>query len=188
MTKLFFISDLHLGHKNVLRFDNRPFETIEEHDEAIIKRWNEMVSCKDHVYILGDVSWHGKQTTISIMKQLNGEKHLIVGNHDKELLKSKEFCSLFDEITDYKEIKVGSNGLVLCHYPILCFNRHYYGWYHFYGHVHNSAEYDVVEVSRLSLENTLKAPCNAINVGCMMPYMNYTPRTFEEIIAANEKV
>lgn len=184
MAKTFFISDLHLGHTNALRFDNRPFSTIEEHDEEIINRWNKTVSHDDQVYILGDVSWHGAETTISILKRLNGGKHLITGNHDHDLLKNKDFCEMFCEITDYKEIRIGASksDLVLCHYPILCFNKHYYGAYHFYGHVHNSAEFTFIESARIELEDKLKKPCKAINVGCMMPYMDYTPRTFEAIV------
>ena len=54
----YFISDLHLGHKNVLKFDNRPFINIEEHDKTIIDNWNSKVNDNDDVYVLGDISWH----------------------------------------------------------------------------------------------------------------------------------
>lgn len=49
----YFISDLHLGHKNVLKFDNRPFINIEEHDKTIIDNWNSKVNDNDDVYVLG---------------------------------------------------------------------------------------------------------------------------------------
>ena len=105
---VYFISDLHFGHKNILTYDNRPFKTIEEHDNALVKNWNNTISNDDEVYILGDISWHNVTKTIEIVKSLNGVKHLIVGNHDKKLLKNRELQSLFVEITDYKELSITS--------------------------------------------------------------------------------
>lgn len=52
----YFISDLHFGHKNCLSFDNRPFKSIEENDETIIKNWNNTVKIDDDIYLLGDIS------------------------------------------------------------------------------------------------------------------------------------
>ena len=185
----YFIADLHFGHKNCLVFDNRPFKTIEEHDEELIKRWNDKVGIEDDVYILGDISWYNTTRTIEIFKNLNGNKHLIIGNHDHKLLKNQELRSLFIEITDYKELhipgvdgKKNSSGIVLSHYPIPCFNHHYYGWYHLYGHVHFSYEENMMRHIKYELENLYNVACNMYNVGAMIPYMNYTPRTLDEII------
>ena len=100
----YFLADTHFGHENALAFDNRPFQTIEEHDRALMENWNGAVGLDDEVFILGDISWLNASKTIEIVKVLNGIKHLIVGNHDKKLLKNREFRSLFAEITDYKEI------------------------------------------------------------------------------------
>jgi len=186
----YFIADLHLGHKNVIMHDNRPFHTIEEHDQAIIENWNEKVwNPKDNVYIIGDISWHNTETTIRLVEALNGNKHLIVGNHDKKLIKNSEFCSLFSEVIDYKEIQITKDkGIVLCHYPIPCFNHHYRGWVHLYGHVHNSSEWQLMERIRFEVEKIDNIPCNMYNVGCMMKYMEYTPKTLEEIAAGYHKV
>lgn len=96
--------------------------------------------------------------------------------------------ALFAEITNYKEIDFGNNcGVVLSHYPIPCFNHHYYGWYHLYGHVHNSFEWIIMERVKYEMVALYDKPCNMFNVGCMIPYMDYTPRTIEEIIEANKK-
>lgn len=95
----YFISDLHVGHTNVLSFDNRPFKSIEEHDEALIKNWNSVVGMDDDVYLLGDISWHNATKTIEIFNRLNGHIHLIKGNHDSRLLKNRELQSRFCEIT-----------------------------------------------------------------------------------------
>lgn len=179
----YFISDLHFGHKNCLAFDNRPFNTIEEHDDFIIRAWNETVGIDDDVYILGDISWYNSTKTIEIFKQLNGRLHLMKGNHDKTILKNTELRSLFVEIADYTELFIDKNtSIVLCHYPIPCFNNHYYGWYHFYGHVHNSFEWNMMENNKRQMTELYGKECRMFNVGAMMPYIHYTPRTFEQII------
>lgn len=94
----YFIADLHFSHENCLSFDNRPFKTIEEHDTELIRRWNETVGFDDDdVWILGDISWGNTTKTIEIFSQLNGNKHLCIGNHDRKLLKSKNIRDLFIE-------------------------------------------------------------------------------------------
>lgn len=179
----YFISDTHFGHENILKFDNRDFKTIEEHDNTLIKNWNNTVGVDDDVFILGDISWHDVTKTIEIVKSLNGIKHLIVGNHDKKLLKDREFRSLFVEITDYKELSLpDGKGIVLCHYPIPCFNRHRYGWYHLYGHVHNTPEWDMMERIKYEMRTSSGKPCLMFNVGVMLDYMNFAPRTLDEIL------
>ena len=179
----YFISDLHLGHKNVLSFDNRPFKTIEEHDNTIVKNWNNTVGIDDDVYILGDISWYNSTKTIEIMRSLNGNKHLIKGNHDGKILKNRELQKKFVEIVDYKELSLpDGKGIVLCHYPIPCFKNHYYGWYHLYGHVHTSYEYNMMERVRYEMEELYTTPCEMYNVGAMIPQMEYTPKTLEQIL------
>ncbi|MCI8788117.1 MAG: hypothetical protein HFH92_03220 [Lachnospiraceae bacterium] len=183
----FFIADTHFGHENALAFDNRPFRTIEEHDKALIENWNNAVSRNDEVFILGDISWHNATRTNEIVSSLNGVKHLIVGNHDKKLLKNREFQSLFIEITDYKELSLSDKkGIVLSHYPIPCFNHHYYGWYHLYGHVHISFEWNMMERVKYEMETLYDKPCRMYNCGAMIDYIGYTPRTLGEILASQE--
>lgn len=179
MPKIFFTSDLHFGHKNIIRFDNRPFTSVEEMDATLITNWNKKVSPKDTIYILGDISWHDDQKTFEIFSSLNGHKILIKGNHDRIHGKVRH-C--FDEITDYKEININGNPIVLCHYPITFFNKHHYGAYMFYGHVHNSHEWQMTENYKYELEQ-LDIKCNMFNVGCMI--WNYEPVTFDEIRGAN---
>lgn len=178
----YFISDLHFGHRNVLAFDNRPFDTIEEHDEALIQRWNERVTAKDEVWVLGDISWYDPRKTAELLQRLNGTKRLCIGNHDAKLLTQKCVREQFAEITDYKELKLGDKMVILCHYPIPCFKNHYYGWYHLYGHVHNTFEWNITERTKREMIELYDKECRMYNVGCMMSYMDYTPRTLEEII------
>lgn len=173
----YFISDLHFGHRNCLAFDNRPFNSIEENDETIIKNWNNTVGIDDDVYLLGDISWYNSTKTIEIFNNLNGHIHLIKGNHDGRLLKNRELQSRFCEITDYKELSLNDGRIVvLCHYPIPCFNNHYYGSYHLFGHVHTGFEDNIMEQVKYQMTALYYKPCNMWNVGCMKDYMDYTPK------------
>ena len=174
---IFFTSDLHFGHKNIIRYDNRPFISVEDMDETLIRNWNKKVSQNDLVYILGDISWYDDAKTCEIFSKLNGRKVLIKGNHDRVNGNIKKY---FEEITDYKEITLpDKKHIVLCHYPIVFFNRHHYGSYMLYGHVHNSHEWHMTENYKFEL-NKLDIPCNMFNVGCML--WNYEPVTIEEIL------
>lgn len=181
----FFVSDIHFGHARVLEFDNRPWSNVEEMDKAIIKNWNERVDIFDDVYILGDISWYNVSKTIDILQRLNGYKHLIIGNHDNAFLKTKDFRDCFIEIANYKELDNGTNNkIVLSHYPLVTFNKCYYGWYHLYGHVHNSFEWNMIEHFKDSAEELYPdKPRRMYNVGIMMPYMHYAPQKIEDIVS-----
>ena len=179
----FYIADLHFGHQNCLAYDNREFPDIETHDEYLISQWNSVVGIDDDVWVLGDISWYNATKTIGIFNRLNGTKHLCVGNHDKKLLRNPDVRKLFVEIVDYKEISFDDNkGVVLSHYPIPCFNNHYYGWYHLYGHVHTSFEWNMMKQVKYKMETLYEKPCFMYNVGCMVPEMNYTPKTLKQIV------
>ena len=191
MGKTFFISDLHFGHENILKFDNRPFKDIEIHDKALIDNWNKVVGIDDDVWILGDISWYNAKKTIDIFNQLNGNKHLCKGNHDGKLLKNKQVQELFVEICDYKEIRSpfdNNAGIVLCHFPMPFYNNHFYGWYHLYGHVHTSFEWNMMNRNQYEMRELYGKESRAYNVGCMVPYMNYIPRTLEDIIKGEERM
>ena len=85
------------------------------------------------------------------------------------------------------EIQDRGRDVVLCHYPIPCFKNHYQGWYHLYGHVHVSFESNMMENTRRQMEALYMKPSLMYNVGAMIPYMDYAPRTLDEIIAGYEK-
>ena len=82
---IYFISDTHFNHRNCIWHNNRPFKNVEEMDAQLIKNWNRVVKNNDEIYHLGDFAWQVSPTRLKeIMEQLNGHKHLILGNHDKE--------------------------------------------------------------------------------------------------------
>ena len=195
----YYISDLHLFHKNVTKegknFDGRPYETIEDMHRDIKERWNQKITNGDFVYILGDISMRGtNEELIGLVSQLKGHKVLIKGNHDD--VSDLRYKQLFEEICDYKEVtdRVGKDTVhvVLSHYPILMWKNQHRGFIHLYGHLHASEEEVffqrcLKELNQMDLEHRRQGNCRkqAYNVGCMMPYMNYEPRTLEEIIEEN---
>lgn len=193
----YYISDLHLFHKNVTKegsdFDCRGFETLDEMHNLIKENWNSTVTNADHVYILGDLAWKENDDSIAFVSTLRGNKHLILGNHDKAT--DQRYKQLFVEICNYKETKDRINGkeyhVVLSHYPLAFWDhQHHYrrdGEEHnvwsiqLHGHVHNSYENTLFNDFIQKL-NECNIKCVTYNVGCMLPYMNYTPRTLKEIV------
>ena len=82
---VWFTSDLHFCHANVIKYDGRPYKNVEEMHEALIENWNHYIAKDDVVFYLGDLSFdkNGKQTQ-ELVNQLKGKIHYILGNHDKE--------------------------------------------------------------------------------------------------------
>ncbi len=180
MQKKFYISDLHIGHKNILSYDNRPFSSLENMTETIISNWNKVVGKGDSIYVLGDMFWKNDKAP-GILSQLKGEKHLILGNHDRLNSDIEEY---FIWIKDYAEIKDNGRHVALCHYPIAHWRNADHGYIHLYGHIHNGRDNRPFN----EYANQMRQhgfPYECYNVGCMIPYMNYTPRTLDEIIEAN---
>ena len=172
-----YISDLHFGHEKIIKLDGRPFENAEHMNNTIIDNWNNVVSNSDEVYILGDVFWKN-ELAVDILPKLNGEKHLIKGNHDKltDFMK-KHYTS----INEYKRIKDEGRDLILCHYPIAHWDGQFHGSYHLYGHIHVTQDRAFMDFYKNKcMKNGLKF--NSYNVGCMIEYMGYTPRTLDYII------
>lgn len=200
----FYTSDLHIFHKNVTKqgtnFDLRNFNNLDEMHEIILNNWNSTVTNGDRVFILGDMCWKHNDESIALVSQLKGIKTLILGNHDN--VSDLRYRNLFSEIIPYKEIidnvKGKNYGVVLSHYPIMFWNKMRqinndgsprYKNYNIllYGHTHNSNEEILYQQFLKYVNDNFGYGAMAFNVGCMMPYMNYIPRTLEEIISLNSK-
>lgn len=139
----YYISDLHFGHKNIIKYENRPFDTVEEMNEEYITRWNNKIKKGDEVYILGDFSFYKGEETNKILKRLNGMKFLVKGNHDRTFLEDSKFDkSLFVWVKDYHLVKDEGTYIALFHYPIQTWDRKHHGSLHFYGHVHSNTGTD----------------------------------------------
>ena len=184
MSKVLFTSDLHFGHENILRFDNRPFSTTDEMDAELIRRWNAKVCKGDLVYVLGDMIWKSKNDeAFRIIQSLNGQIILIRGNHDRFLSNSKAKNALA-AVKDYDEINVALEDgsmrrCVLSHNFIPMYNGHRYQGIHLHGHSHFSDEADY-EIDLAEQLNAMGVQNAIYNVGCM--YWNYEPVTLDEII------
>ncbi len=188
----FYIADPHLEHANVIRFDPRPFSDVRDMWNQFKLNWNSRVTDNDTVHIIGDFIWAKEPHWARLVSQLNGKKVLIRGNHDPKEY-SRETRRLFIDIRDYMELTDNGKHVILSHYPMPCYKGDYNSdCYMLYGHVHNSreAEYmrEIRDMIRTRINGTRGEPLGQfIHVGCMEPYMNYTPRTLAEIIKGDEE-
>lgn len=176
----FYIADTHFGHSNIIRYDNRPFDSAEQMDEFMIGRWNKVVSDEDTVYILGDFSWHKEKETLEILDRLAGRKILIKGNHDRV---SPQTARRFVKTCDYLEINDGNTRVVMSHYPMPFWNGQFRDSVHLYGHVHNSHQWNFCRSWQRELKQLQGIPMRMYNVGCMIKNIDYTPRTLSEILS-----
>lgn len=165
MANIFFISDTHFFHTNIIRFCDRPFQSAEEMNETLIDNWNRVVKPADHVWHLGDVCMNGSSGEHNaLLRRLNGKKRLVVGNHDH--LKSEALHMNFEKMELWRgfHFKDGRPSFTCVHIPLpipalrdgeICVH----------GHIHT---------------NLLEDP-RYINV--CVEHTNYTPVALEEIIA-----
>jgi calcineurin-like phosphoesterase family protein len=165
MKQSWFISDTHFGHANIITFEDqqgrriRPFASVEEMDELLVKNWNARVGQYDRVYHLGDVVINRKR--LPILDRLNGKKVLIKGNHD--IFPLKDYTPYFEDIRAFKVYP--AHGIICSHVPVhpqqlaARFKRNIHG--HLHERVLDDARY-----RNICVEHT-----------------NYAPLSFEELIA-----
>jgi len=180
-----YIADMHFDYDSIIAYDNRPFDSVEEMNEALIANWNRVVTDpEDLTWILGDFCSGDAERWCELLSRLNGRKALILGNHDDpSVLNVEAVRAQLEDVAEYREITDQGRHVVLCHYPILAFRDHYFGWYHLYGHVHASYEWNVTENAKRLLQRLYVRDdvCRMYNVGAMIPAMGYTPRSLDEI-------
>lgn len=166
---IYFTSDLHLGHKNIIEYEDRPFKNIEDMTLGLIQKWNEVVKPTDDVYILGDFAFQNSYMTPPtinvILWRLNGKKHLIIGNHDTWINKQTFNPRCFEEMVYYKELKINGKFIILSHYPIESWNGKEHGSIHLHGHTHKPDS---------------RPEINRYNVGCML--YDYKPVTLNQLL------
>lgn len=135
---VFFTSDLHFGHENIIRHCARPFASADEMDAALIHNWNTAITPQDEVYILGDFTMRPAEEAHNYLARLNGRKYFIRGNHDRFLKNYTRYESDFVWVKDYHVLTVDGKRIVMFHFPILEWDQFHRGAIHLYGHVHNS--------------------------------------------------
>ncbi len=141
ITKIWFTSDTHFGHQNILKFCERPFVSIEEMDNTIIERWNLKVGKDDIVFHLGDFAFAPNKRWQELISLLNGKIYLILGNHDITRWPGTYTMQLFDRVENQMMLKIDNKYKVyLNHFPFLCYDGTYRNpkdcTIQLHGHVH----------------------------------------------------
>lgn len=118
---IYFTSDFHFGHDKEFLYKPRGYNSVFEHDQDIIKKYNSIIKDDDIVYILGDVYMMEPEYGVKCLSQLKGQKYIIRGNHDSDLKWEtyKDYATLLGYST---MIKYGKLSLYLCHYPTITSN------------------------------------------------------------------
>ena len=146
----YFTSDWHFGHKNIIEYQDRPFSSVEEMDQKLIENWNSIITPKDTVWFLGDFSFHNREKTLKVIKQLKGKINFIFGNHDNSirvLNRSNEMPDRVKCFGDYHEFNFNKQKYVLCHFP---FESWHVKGIHLHGHIHNP-DHTIVKPNRVNV-------------------------------------
>lgn len=142
---VYFTSDTHFGHAAILGLSRRPFRSVADMDAALIAKWNAVVAPGDVVYHLGDFCFRNARPAPEYLAELNGEVHLIVGNHDGATL--KHHAGSFASVNQIREIRLNGKTIVLCHYPMREWHGCWRGAWHLFGHVHGRLNHEPVGCS-----------------------------------------
>ena len=134
--KVYFTSDTHFGHENIIRYCGRPVRNAEEMNAELIRRWRETVPEEGIVFHLGDFAHGGSRLWNDILHALTGRKYLILGNHDMKALR-QGYMGQFEHVAHQMTIKVGGQTIVLNHNPFLCYGGSYRDVWQLFGHVHS---------------------------------------------------
>ena len=132
---VWFTSDTHFGHANIIGYSNRPFASIDEMDAVLVCNWNALVQPQDEIWHLGDFTFRSEKAASTYLQRLNGRKHLVWGNHDSEKVRQLEGWA---SSQPYAEIALDGRKIVLLHYGLRIWNKAHHGALHFYGHSHGS--------------------------------------------------
>lgn len=168
---IYFTSDLHFNHNNIIAHCNRPFQSVDHMNSILIQNWNQKVNNTDDIYILGDFTMEDADTAHRFFSVLNGRKYLIRGNHDKFTKYFEQYAGDVIWIKDYHVLKYQKRKFVLFHYPILEWENYGKDSIHLYGHIHNNLQ---------SLERAKVLNKNSYNVG--VDVNGYAPISIDEVI------
>lgn len=183
---VFLVADTHWGHKRILEYCNRPFPSIEAHDEALIRNWNAKVRKDSEVFHLGDFMFGSWRQVGGLLQRLNFKTiTFITGDHDRALKdwfyknsggESVDISTTFDSkrvflFEEYVSTQICGYEITLCHYAMLAWKKKHYGALHAHGHAHGGLPYNP---SALSMD---------VGIDCW----GYSPISFEEYLAALKK-
>ena len=169
MSNVFVISDLHFSHAGVLKFcpEQRPFKSTDQMNEVLINNWNNTVTKRDTIWVLGDVSFAKKwEETAGLLDQLNGNKNLILGNHDLNIPADK-WLTKFRKV---EPMRIMDN-MILTHIPVHPSQLEYRWSHNIHGHLHNKRVMDDGHLSKVDIRY--------INVSCEQTQLK--PLAWEEM-------
>jgi calcineurin-like phosphoesterase family protein len=171
---IYLYADPHFDHFNIIRLTKRPFSSVVEMNETLIRNYNAIVRPDDEVYILGDVAWKDPKKAVNILRRLNGDrKYLLIGNHDRKNLKNEAFRNQFVWAKDRFLLQYNKRLYVFDHFPLHSWDGMFRGSVNFHGHTHNRA--NNTDILRL-------------DVGVDNPICSYAPISMEKVEALmNEK-
>lgn len=176
---IFFTSDTHFRHGNIIKYCNRPFKTVQEMDHALIQKWNSVVKPDDIVFHLGDVAFADRNKWRQILNALNGKKYLIQGNHDRD---GDIPYECFEEVVDMLQLSVWDEELqsyptfIMAHYPLATWAGIQRGIFNLHGHIHSVPD---LNGSGFDMEIAKKAPWNQYDVG--MDRNNFIPISYSDL-------
>ena len=177
--RVFFTSDTHFYHANIINFCGRPFKNVEVMNETLIANWNSVVGPDDIVFHLGDFCLGGSAEWANILNRLNGKIYLIVGNHDIKNLR-QGYYSRFEHIAMQMHIEVGKQKIYLNHCPFLCYGGAYRDTWQLFGHVYTSKQNTGIDAPRLHMLFPTQYDVGVDN-------NNFTPVSFEQVRRIIEK-
>jgi len=203
MGNIWFTSDHHFGHSNVVRYNKRPFLTgridakgkpevdIDRHDAILIQNWNNHVMPRDTVYFLGDFAYRNKEAATKYRQRLNGNIFFIEGNHDSASHQIRNLFSWYGSVHEMKyrvenhtELLEGT--IFLSHYAHRVWNKCHYNSFHLYGHSHNSLPENMNSLSFDIGVDAIAARLSGKPSGQNyegLPEQDYRPFSLEEVIA-----
>lgn len=166
--KIYFTSDWHLFHNNILRYDTRPFKNVYDMNETIISN-HEKLDKDAHLFILGDLTFKLCNELHDLLDRVKCNKYFVVGNHDRDIWNKEFLRRHFDEwYSGYCELTVGKQLIVMGHYPMVEWNRGHHGSWMLFGHTHGNDN-----------RNPFIKDYKTKNVGCMLN--NYLPFSYYDI-------
>lgn len=172
--KLLFCADTHFGHGRIIAYCNRPFTTADEMNEQLIVNWNSIVDPADSIWHLGDFCFGPLEQVKSVFNRLNGQKHLILGNHDR--LPARAYAEDIGFVTVHQSwrMKIGRHNVLLRHRPPLQSEPWPKGIHiQLCGHIHDKPGWWENKVPRPRIYNI------------SVEKTNYRPVSLEEIVALN---
>lgn len=170
----YFSSDLHLGDQNILKYEKRPFTSVEEMNARIISNFAEVLQPGDDLWILGDfVKGANTELAEEFFNRIPGRKHLVSGNHDRETIKK---LPQWHSVNGLVEMKADGQPVTLCHYPLMTWN----------GAHHDSDDPSILSIQLFGhIHGLTRGWWRAVNVS--VDVWNFTPVTIGEIRQRSEE-